>query len=540
MRESRCTALACVLLLAASAVGLAQPRPPTFRARTVVTQLEVHVTDGEGRPVTGLGSDDFEVREDGVLQTLLGADATVTRAPSAWAGTPGRISDSPPGVPEPVGILRGTNRRAPEARTWAIVVDDLRTPGLVREQVKACLRGLIDAVPADDSVALVPTSGSPRSAREFTLDRGTLRQAIDALRFPREFDGVRAVEQADTFERPPTGIVGPVPGARLELVSADNLLVSSLGNASAMLGRASAPRPTVVLVSPGMALALSDDYRRTLVAQGGGTALRRYDEWREALARVQRSGVTVHVIDPIAFDEGIARRVRVSDRLAGPSARMRGFVTADDPRAAVRAIAHDSGGLVVREPDPALAARRVIDASSAGYLLRYIPRNDALDDRLRAVTVHVRRPGVSVRARTSYARISDPEFERLRDEKPLGVAVAAVVPSVELGLEATAEVGATGKRSQVHLAITVVEAPGVPLPPRDMLEVLAVVVDMKGKSAAKMGGRTEVVVRDGTLSPPEFVLESLKPGRYQVRVAVRSVALDLTGSVFLDLDIAKP
>ena len=124
------------------------------------------------------------------------------------------------------------------------MVDDLRTPGVPREQMRACLQALVDGLPAGDFVALVPTSGDRRAAREFTRDRRIVREAIEALLMP-----------------PP----------RQDLWSADNLLISSIGNAAMMLGRAGAPRGTLVLLSHGMAVALSDDYRRSLTAKGGGT-----------------------------------------------------------------------------------------------------------------------------------------------------------------------------------------------------------------------------------------------------------------------------
>ncbi|BCS34026.1 hypothetical protein TBR22_A32550 [Luteitalea sp. TBR-22] len=523
-------------------MALAQQRPPTFRSRTVVTELEVHVTDAAGQPVTGLGRDDFVVREDDVAQVLIGVDAPDRSlgSPQAAAGTaPSGPADL---VPPEAGVVRATNRHGTRARAWVLLVDDLRTPGFLREQMKACVLALVEGVAPDDWLALVPTSGDRRAAREFTRDRGALREAIAALRFTREFDGQRVPVFAGTLEHQRELVGGPPPLAppRLDLTSADNLLISSVGNAASMLGRASTARGTMVLVTRGMGVALTDDHRRALQGAGSGSELARYDEWRETLVRVQRSGVTVHVVDPTAFDEGLARRVNAADRLVGPTARMHEFVTSDDPRAATRVIARESGGVYVSERQPDLAARRVVQAASGGYVLRYIPPDDALDDRLRSVTVQVRRPGVTVRVRSSYARVSDPQFERLRDEKPLGVAVAAVVPSNAIGLEAAGRLVAKGKRTSVTLALTAVDAPGVPLPPRDILEVLAVVVDMKGKTVAKDGGRAKVVAHDATLTPPDLVFEPLKPGRYQLRVAVRSVALDRTGSVFLDLDIPKP
>jgi len=59
------TALLAATLLAASA----PQAPPVFRAEVDVVRVEVLVTRG-GAPVRGLGAADFEVRDDGRLQTL--------------------------------------------------------------------------------------------------------------------------------------------------------------------------------------------------------------------------------------------------------------------------------------------------------------------------------------------------------------------------------------------------------------------------------------------------------------------------------------
>ncbi len=208
MRYGRAAAIFVSLVAATWATtARAQPRQPTFRARTVVTELEVHVTDAGGRPVPDLTRDDFEVTEDGVSQVLIGVEASGQAAGATAArATAGATVDAPvpsPAAALPAGtVLRATNRRDSDTRAWALVVDDLRTPGFLREQMKACLQALVDGLPADDFVALVPTSGDRRAAREFTRDRRIVREAIEALRFPREFDGVRAVASMGSVERP--------------------------------------------------------------------------------------------------------------------------------------------------------------------------------------------------------------------------------------------------------------------------------------------------------------------------------------------------
>ena len=60
-------ALCLAVVLAGAALGAAQQ--PTFSARVEGVRIDVLVTDG-GRPVAGLGPADFEVRDNGVPQTI--------------------------------------------------------------------------------------------------------------------------------------------------------------------------------------------------------------------------------------------------------------------------------------------------------------------------------------------------------------------------------------------------------------------------------------------------------------------------------------
>src|SRR5262245_59016117 len=47
-----------------------QPRPPTFRSGTNLVRVDVTVMDKEGRPVRNLTAEDFELRENGEVQSI--------------------------------------------------------------------------------------------------------------------------------------------------------------------------------------------------------------------------------------------------------------------------------------------------------------------------------------------------------------------------------------------------------------------------------------------------------------------------------------
>ena len=135
----------------------------------------------------------------------------------------------------------------------------------------------------------------------------------------------------------------------------------------------------------------------------------------------------------------------------------------------------------------------------------------------------------------------DPEFEALRREKPLGVALAAAVSSPALTLEAMPDVRtSTSGRLAIHLDLRVTGTDtGVPVPANDTLEVVGVAIDDRGRERARAGGRADVTNVGDTFVPPPVVLAAPGPGRYHVRLAVRSLALDRTGSIFLDVDVPK-
>ena len=56
--------------MAACWVGLARPSAQTFRGEVTTVEIPVTVTDRQGRLVRDLTKDDFEVFEDGKLQTV--------------------------------------------------------------------------------------------------------------------------------------------------------------------------------------------------------------------------------------------------------------------------------------------------------------------------------------------------------------------------------------------------------------------------------------------------------------------------------------
>ena len=208
MKRDLSTLLALLLLTtnapSARAAGIAphprtpapqqqQPTPPTpqptptpardvdddvVRITTNLVQFDAVVTDREGRLVTDLRPEEFEVLLEGKRQeisnfTFVGtAPAAVVReaAPRPEKGAP-----PPPPVPVRPGQVR---------RTIALVVDDLGTSFTDIYYVRRTLTKFVDEqMQPGDLVAVVQTGRGLGTLQQFTSDKQLLHRAISRVRW---------------------------------------------------------------------------------------------------------------------------------------------------------------------------------------------------------------------------------------------------------------------------------------------------------------------------------------------------------------------
>jgi VWFA-related protein len=83
----------------------------------------------------------------------------------------------------------------------------------------------------------------------------------------------------------------------------------------------------------------------------------------------------------------------------------------------LRTLATDTDGIaVVDTNDLEKGLRRVVDDLTSYYLLGYYSTNGKNDGKFRKITVHVKRPGVDVRARRGYRAATQDEIDRGREQ----------------------------------------------------------------------------------------------------------------------------
>ena len=162
------TLLGFVVPIAVAAQSHTVDEAPVFRLSVELVQVDAVVTDGKGSHVTTLGSQDFEVFQDGEPRAITAVVYVDEDERSEPLGRP-RVAEAI--------AARPRDRR----RTIALVVDDLRMSFESLARARPGLSRFVDEhLRPEDLVSLVATSGN---ATPFTVGRAELRAAASRLRF---------------------------------------------------------------------------------------------------------------------------------------------------------------------------------------------------------------------------------------------------------------------------------------------------------------------------------------------------------------------
>ena len=571
----------CVLLLAAAgtapspipqAASQQQPATPTLPVvRTELVQLDVTVTDKDGRNVSGLTARDFLLLEDGRPQALshfaLGgrpaietsaASASAAPAPAAPVAAPAAQSPPPP-------VARG--------RHLVLLVDDLHTaPANLPQAQEAMRRFVREQIASDDRVAVVTTSGSGGVFQDFTGDAEALVRAISRLR--SHYEPVEALgrpylteHQAELIDR---GDVEALRVATEELLQIDDYLGEEMAKQQAYnqarrmvveitqrssralaviesVVRGLAPitgRKVVVLASDGFLIGLGS-------LETSGYDLRRITD------AATRSGTVLYALDTrglIAEAPGGNAEYRGAEVLRAPGARQSLQTrSVEAMRQGLNALAADTGGFLVKNSnDLDQGLGRILRDNETYYLLAYEPTNTARDGRFRKIQVQLRaRPELKLRTRSGYfapderkATGLDPESDpETRREREMAQALGSLFPLQDVPLRLAADfIALPPQGSQAVLKIHA-DLRNVPFQRKDDryqadLEIAGAVYDEGGKLVGDVAGEraalnltAESYVR--TVSEGLILQKSvpLPPGHYQVRLAAREASRSLLGSV---------
>ncbi len=544
----------------------AQPQQPdtqdpddtdVVRIRTNLVQIDAVVTK-DGKQVTDLTPEDFEIFEDGKKQVITNF-SYVSNVPSS----------SPDAVVKPVirglPVVPPAIRPDDPRRTIALVVDDL---GISMESVgplKLQLRKFIDEqMQPNDLVAIIRTGGEVGALQQFTTDKRLLHRSVERVR-------------RHTCSRMGRTVFARVGSSgNTSICGGDALKLSARALSFIVQGLGELPgRKSMVVFSDSMPLDVRDLETVDGLTEGSidkpvsadplnpstevanqfniGVALKKLAEL------AIRSSVVIYGVDTrgvqptgvTAGDNFNAQRT-VAD-LAGmeQSASAGRSHQMLDLRAGAEMVAKETGGFLIRNSND-FQLQRVMSDQEGYYLIGYRPTSETFNRRFHHIKARVKRSGLSLRTREGFFGVTDEAARRpVRTNRDrMNLALVSPFASADIDVQLTTLFGNTAVNgSQLHsllyfqardLTFTQ-EADGWH---QAVFDLSGVIFGDNGTIAHQTSEtRTlrlrseayEEVLRDGLVYRLDLPVP--KPGSYQFRVAVRDASSSRMGTAGQFVDV---
>jgi VWFA-related protein len=543
------------------------PQQPavTFRAETNFVEVHAIVTDQKGAFVKDLTRDDFEVYEDGRLQSP--TVFSVVDLPIERPFTP--LNAGAPVEPD----VRATTRTF-DGRIYIFLMDDLHTYVTRTNNVRELSKRFIDQyLGTNDLAAVVFTSGRQESGQELTSNRQLLKAAIDRFqgqKLPsagaerlalhlREagFDSLSSDEQQGQGNRSPEGLQRAQsvrdPYDEQRAFNARRAF-DAVENVSKWLADVQGRRKALLLFSEGFDY---DIYQPFFLNRESDLII---TEAREAVAAAQRANVNVYGIDPRGMSQ-FPEMIDISGRSDYPQLEYGNF------RGALRelllaqeslmSLSDETGGIaIVNSGDLAGGLGRIVLDNSRYYLLGYYSDSTKWSrNRFLRIEVKVKRPGLQVRSRKGYLPPDTRAIERAREadvktgtSPALRAALEKPVPIGDLPFRAFAgPLRSTDNKAQVLVGV---EVDGSALRYQEKngrftesVEVSIVAADQRAKvqggdrqtfNLNLMPETRERVNRSGVRLISQV---TLPPGRYQIRIGAHEATGGAVGTLPYDIEL---
>ena len=349
-------------------------QPPVFKAGTNQVRVDVTVIDRKGEPVTNLTKDDFDVREDGVAQTI-----ETIKLVEATGAAPDDDTSLTIRSPEHAAVEAARD----DIRVFVIFWDEYHigemAPAL---RARAALTDFVQSAFGPTDLVALTDQLTPTDAIRFTRDRRDLAEQVHKLKGRQGIymPARSPVEEAQLYRT-----------RDIEMLRSQ-VTASALESTIAFLGALKEGRKSILFVSQTIGRV--------------GTSLQDTFSWLDKAIRVANSNnTTIYTFDP----RGLDMNIRPSDVLMS--------------------LAEQTGGRQFANNYPAAALREIVRNSSAFYLLGYASAKNPADGKFHKISVKVKRSGLEVKSRTGYfaPSLTDMDSARkkaLADEAPPEIAKA--------------------------------------------------------------------------------------------------------------------
>jgi VWFA-related protein len=457
MRRSLLVVVSFALLFVPSIFGQnIGPLPPlTARIDVKIINVDVSVTDRGGRPLAGLTKDDFEVFEDGKLQSIKNFDIIENAVLKGTAA---------PSTQAPASAFSDQSRRK-----FVLLVDNNYIDKIQRDMALAEIDKYVDqAFAGDHEWAIAAIGQRLEMLRPFTSDKREIHAAIDVIRKSAAFteshaldrsilsDTLRRMELSETAKKQDAGLIPTIDYGTIVRFQAREqtyrVLQAIRNTANAVREMthayaASEGKKVLILITGGMETHTSfgayerDQPDREVYETQRQIGIALDDVVLEANA----ANFALHIInaksrrmmapqhDSENARSGVDPSADISTKLSSP------IDTTDVDSSSLTLALGTGGSYSTNYVAPSLAAVETL--SSNYYSLGYTPPHED-DRRYHTIKVRVKKSGVNVAHRQGYIDLSAEDrleqFLQARfsvDEKPgtlpIKIQIGGPVPSGE-------------------------------------------------------------------------------------------------------------
>lgn len=534
--------IASAVVLSTIASAQQDQRRPTFRSSRELVSVDVVVRDRAGNIVRDLTAADFEVREDGRPQDVLGLTfQEISNTPSTPVGNAELLAGIEARLLEPVSTEPPKPLAAADVAGRRLIVLLFDTSSMQPEQVQRAVDSantfVAEQMSAADMVAIATVSTTLDVLTDFTSDRalvaatlarlgyteGTATPPPDASTAQTDEDAAAAAEEA------------AAEASELDLFNNDVRLraLRTLADTLAPIEQ----KKAILYFSAGMERSGQDNQV----------------ELRSAINAAVRGHVSIYPVDTRGLQAvvpgGDARQAsgRGQSLFSGRGVA-RQFSRLAASQDTLTSLAADTGGRAFTDTnDFGEAFDRVQRDMSAYYLLGYSSSNTVKDGRFRRIQVRVKREGVRIEARAGYFAERDFAHTSRGDrETQLQEQLFSPVSSTDVPLMVTGGYfRLAADRYYVPISVAV---PGYAVPVKSekdeiSLDILGVVSDEQGRPVGRMRETLKFPAGTGTTLAGKQVLYqsgvNLPPGRFSVKVVVRENTNGRIGSFEAPLTVPE-
>ncbi len=560
--------LCLLLLLAVCLTASAQTPAPTVqpadedsvvRITTNLIQIDAVVTDKDGKLVTNLRPEDFELLVNGKPQKLTNFSLVTVEPISTAEPAPRTLIADKNGTPLPPVRLRSEEVK----RTIALVVDDLTLSYESMSYVKKSLKKFVDEqMQPGDLVAILRTGSGVSALQQFTSDKRQLYAAIESIKYNQAVGRImsfyREIEGAYEGEtKIPSGGRGIVLNENPDKYRDDMLATASLAAAGYIIqGMRGLPgRKAVMLLTEGFTL-VDPNYPS------------RNARLRQAFERLvdssNRAGVVIYSMDARGLvaeglvGEDASKTTKASQEIPPSLTNRERF---NRPLDGMQTLSEQTGGFAIyNSNDLGSGIKQALDDQKSYYLLGFQPEASAFDPakaRFNHLIVKVKGNGLKVRYRSGFFGIKDEDAKPVVNtpEQQVMRALTSPFASNDISLRLTPLFGNDARagsyvRSLVHISIkglTFTEKPGGLR--ESVINIVAYTFGEDGRVVDSVGETHTISLTDALYQRAQTsgLVYSLnmpikRAGAYQLRVAVRDDKSSKVGSAsqFINIpDIKK-